>query len=180
MEYFGGLLFLTTNRVGHIDEAFISRVHVIICFEKLDPTKRKMIWKSFLDKLHAERKGKIRVTPQGQKFVLGDEMSAMDWNGREIRNALQTAIALAEYDIRENEYSTEEDEITVEGVHFKQVMDMSKSFRMYMDSIRKDTEEGRARVFYGRNDHFRVEDMSSLPNGQGRAMENRSLTNMAI
>lgn len=26
MEYFTGLLFLTTNRVGHIDDAFISRV----------------------------------------------------------------------------------------------------------------------------------------------------------
>ena len=25
MEYFRGLVFLTTNRVGHIDDAFISR-----------------------------------------------------------------------------------------------------------------------------------------------------------
>jgi SpoVK/Ycf46/Vps4 family AAA+-type ATPase len=30
MEYYQGILFLTTNRVGTFDEAFISRVHVSI------------------------------------------------------------------------------------------------------------------------------------------------------
>ncbi|GLA83351.1 hypothetical protein AtubIFM56815_007543 [Aspergillus tubingensis] len=154
MEFFKGLLFLTTNRVGHIDEAFISRVHVIIGFEKLDPEKRKKIWKNFLDKLHGEQRGKIRVTPACAHFLMGNEMSAMDWNGREIRNALQTAIALAEYDMRGSEYYHEGDEITVESDHFKKVMEMNRSFRNYMNSIKKDTEEKRAQVYYGRNDSF--------------------------
>lgn len=156
MEYFGGLLFLTTNRVGHIDEAFISRVHVIIGFDKLDPTKRKMIWTNFLDKLHRERKQQIRVTPSGRNFALGDEMCAMEWNGREIRNALQTAIALAEYDLKESGYGDEEDSlILVEVDHFRRVMKMSQSFRAYMDSIDNSTEGARARDFYARNDYFR-------------------------
>ncbi|GCB17690.1 ATPase family AAA domain-containing protein 3B [Aspergillus awamori] len=154
MEFFKGLLFLTTNRVGHIDEAFISRVHVIIGFEKLDPEKRKKIWKSFLDKLHGEQRGKIRVTAACAQFLMGNEMSAMDWNGREIRNALQTAIALAEYDMRRSEYYHEGDEITVESDHFKKVMEMNRSFRKYMDSIRNNTEEKRAQIYYGRNDSF--------------------------
>ncbi|RAK92304.1 P-loop containing nucleoside triphosphate hydrolase protein [Aspergillus costaricaensis CBS 115574] len=154
MEFFKGLLFLTTNRVGHIDEAFISRVHVIIGFEKLDPEKRKKIWKNFLDKLHREQRGKIRVTPACAQFLMGNEMSAMDWNGREIRNALQTAIALAEYDMRRSEYYHEGDEITVESDHFKKVMEMNRSFRSYMNSIKNNTEEKRAQMFYGRNDAF--------------------------
>ncbi|BCR94420.1 uncharacterized protein AKAW2_11466S [Aspergillus luchuensis] len=154
MEFFKGLLFLTTNRVGHIDEAFISRVHVIIGFEKLDPEKRKKIWKNFLDKLHGEQRGKIRVTPNCAQFLMGNEMSTMDWNGREIRNALQTAIALAEYDMRGSEYYHEGDEITVESDHFKKVMEMNRSFRDYMNSIKNNTEEKRAQMFYGRNDSF--------------------------
>ena len=161
MEFFKGLLFLTTNRIGHIDEAFISRVHVIIGFEKLDPQRRRMIWKSFLDKLHQEQKGKIRVTPACAHFIMGDEMSSMEWNGREIRNAFQTAIALAEYDIRGSEYHQDWDEITVESDHFKKVMDMSRSFRQYMDSIRADSEAARARTFYGRNDYFGREDAAT-------------------
>jgi SpoVK/Ycf46/Vps4 family AAA+-type ATPase len=161
MEFFRGLLFLTTNRVGHIDEAFISRVHVIIGFEKLDSNQRKKIWKSFLDKLRAERKGQIRVTPACTNYVLGDEMSSMEWNGREIRNALQTAIALAEYDLRRSEDYEEGMEITVEGIHFQKVMKMSRSFREYMNSIQRDTEEYRATKFYGRNDYFRTDNSST-------------------
>ncbi|KAI7332767.1 hypothetical protein KC315_g4505 [Hortaea werneckii] len=34
MEYFRGLLFLTTNRVGQIDDAFMSRVHMAIGYER--------------------------------------------------------------------------------------------------------------------------------------------------
>ncbi|KAK2758235.1 hypothetical protein FQN54_004079 [Arachnomyces sp. PD_36] len=168
MEYFGGLLFLTTNRVGHIDEAFISRVHVIVGFEKLDANRRKAIWKSFLDKLAHEMKGQIRVLPSARNFIMGEEMSAMDWNGREIRNALQTAIALAEHDTRSGEEYTEGDEIVVESDHFRKVRTMSRSFRTYMDSIRRDTEEERARIYYGRNDFRRQK-----PAGVGNSLSDQ-------
>jgi hypothetical protein len=35
MGYFSGLIFPTTDRVGHIDEAFVSRVHVMVGFSQL-------------------------------------------------------------------------------------------------------------------------------------------------
>lgn len=41
MEYYTGLLFLTTNRVGSFDEAFKSRIHISLyckCFDKIIPT----------------------------------------------------------------------------------------------------------------------------------------------
>ena len=84
MEYFKGLLFLTTNRVGQIDDAFISRVHVAIEYPALTIPYRDRIWKAFFTKLHTERKGKIKVSPRAQAYVLGREM---ELNGREIRNA---------------------------------------------------------------------------------------------
>ncbi|KAI7383006.1 hypothetical protein KC336_g18476, partial [Hortaea werneckii] len=51
MEYFRGLLFLTTNRVGQIDDAFMSRVHMAIGYERLSPDFRRNIWEGFFRKL---------------------------------------------------------------------------------------------------------------------------------
>lgn len=59
MEYFQGLLFLTTNRVGQVDDAFISRVHVAIGYEALNPDTRSKIWQGFFAKLAREMAEKI-------------------------------------------------------------------------------------------------------------------------
>ncbi|CAJ2499893.1 Uu.00g027460.m01.CDS01 [Anthostomella pinea] len=47
MEYYRGSLFLTTNRVGTFDDAFVSRIHVVIHYKDLDEEDRKKIWKRF-------------------------------------------------------------------------------------------------------------------------------------
>ena len=45
LEYFNGLLFLTTNRVDDIDEAIISRCIAMIKFYPPDEDARRKIWK---------------------------------------------------------------------------------------------------------------------------------------
>lgn len=146
----------------------MSRVHVIIGFEKLNHPKRQAIWKSFLDKLARERQGQIRVDPTACEFLMGPEMGDMDWNGREIRNAFQTAIALAEFAANDSPYHREGDEIIVVSEHFRKVMDMSRSFHSYLDSIRNDTEEERANAHYARNDYFSQRNLST---GHSREMK---------
>jgi hypothetical protein len=44
LEYFNGLLFLTTNRIDDIDEAIISRCIALIRFHSPDAEARKRIW----------------------------------------------------------------------------------------------------------------------------------------
>lgn len=44
LEYFNGLLFLTTNRVGDIDEAIISRCIAMIRYHAPDFEDRRRIW----------------------------------------------------------------------------------------------------------------------------------------
>ena len=44
LEYFNGLLFLTTNRVDDIDEAIVSRCIALIRFYPPDRVDRKKIW----------------------------------------------------------------------------------------------------------------------------------------
>jgi hypothetical protein len=51
---------------------------------------------------------------------------AAKWNGREIRNAFQTAIALAEYDAL---HESDREEIDVELSHFQNVVKLSANFR---------------------------------------------------
>lgn len=44
LEYFDGLLFLTTNRLDDIDEAIVSRCIALIRYHPPDPAARERIW----------------------------------------------------------------------------------------------------------------------------------------
>ncbi|GAB1318177.1 hypothetical protein MFIFM68171_08387 [Madurella fahalii] len=44
IEYYQGILFLTSNCMGKFDDAIISRIHVIIYYQGLDDEYRKKIW----------------------------------------------------------------------------------------------------------------------------------------
>lgn len=87
MEYYKGMLFLTTNRIGHIDDAFLSRITVALTYENLDPGTQRQIWDGFLSKLERERKGTI-VTDRARDYLATDpDVRKIPWNGREIRNS---------------------------------------------------------------------------------------------
>src|ERR1700712_1764915 len=48
LEYYEGVLFLTTNRVDNIDAAFESRIHLSLQYDELDKASRKHVWETFL------------------------------------------------------------------------------------------------------------------------------------
>ena len=49
LEYFNGLLFLTTNRVDDIDEAIVSRCIALIKYHSPGPDDRRKIWRVMCD-----------------------------------------------------------------------------------------------------------------------------------
>lgn len=150
MEYFKGLLFLTTNRVDQIDDAFISRVHIAIEYEALNTVTREKIWNGFFKKLKRERGGKIIVPAGAQQYVI---KRGTDLNGREIRNALQTTITLAEFQAHESGSYKEAEPIIVEESHFRDVIDMSDKLHKYVASIRREDEQKRANARGEWNDY---------------------------
>lgn len=154
MEYFSGLLFLTTNRVGQIDDAFMSRVHVAIGYEGLTHEARQKIWIGFFKKLKKDRGDKVFIGKNAQEYILNDEdVRKIELNGREIRNALQTALTLAEYDnVGENK-----DLVIIEEGHFRKVLGMADKFHKYVRSIRRENEAKRAQGRGDRND-FGLDD----------------------
>ncbi|KAM0550859.1 hypothetical protein ACHAPJ_008723 [Fusarium lateritium] len=144
IEYYRGVLFLTTNRVGQFDDAFISRIHVIIHYEKLTAEGRMKIWKQFFDKLDNDRED-FKTTRRAKDYVLGDgEISQMEWNGREIRNAFQTAVALADYRFLQNRDSSNQEQPTLDQRDFEQVCAMMQQFKSYLINVHNMDEGQRA------------------------------------
>ncbi|KAJ5691938.1 hypothetical protein N7462_001361 [Penicillium macrosclerotiorum] len=154
MEYFKGLLFLTTNRVGQIDDAFISRVHIAIGYPALDEDGRRKVWNGFFRKLVRDRAGKIQIAPDAKAWVL-ETTGETQLNGRDIRNALQTAITLAEFESQEDPDYDESLVTIVTKAHFQKVLDMCNRFRTYVTSIRREDEKKRAQGRGDRNDYGR-------------------------
>jgi SpoVK/Ycf46/Vps4 family AAA+-type ATPase len=94
LEYYEGILILTSNRVGTFDEAFRSRIHIALHYEDLKPRSRRQIWSNFLVRLEDTEEGEN----VGHIRDRLDELANHKLNGREIRNALSTARQLASYE----------------------------------------------------------------------------------
>ncbi|EKM57276.1 uncharacterized protein PHACADRAFT_254960 [Phanerochaete carnosa HHB-10118-sp] len=84
LEYYRGILFLTTNRVRTFDEAFLSRIHIALHFRELSHEAKMQVWSSFLQKVGTDM-------PQEQL----ERLAERDINGRQIKNATRTANSLA-------------------------------------------------------------------------------------
>ena len=65
-------------------------------------------------------------------------MHALRWNGREIRNALQTAVALAETEALDDGLET----VTVQDRHLRAVVRMSSGFKSFLSKRRAAIAEG--------------------------------------
>ncbi|KAH7320651.1 hypothetical protein B0I35DRAFT_427533 [Stachybotrys elegans] len=108
LEYYNGLLFLTTNRVGAIDEAFKSRIHLSLYYPPLDKTQTRDIFRLNVAKLRETEAERCRMTGEPPLVIKDDEIlefatqhyeemarSTGCWNGRQIRSAFQIASSLA-------------------------------------------------------------------------------------
>ena len=95
-------------------------------------------------------------------FRLGVEHDTA-WNGRQIRNAFQSATALAEFEAREQHSKDVKNgkkdpsapvHPKLQSKHFDVVAQASFDFDKYLDSINDETLAGRAHMASERNDKF--------------------------
>ncbi|OMP82174.1 ATPase family AAA domain-containing protein 3B [Diplodia seriata] len=91
LEYFQGILFLTTNRVETFDDAFQSRIHMGLRYEELGHQAKRQIWRMFLDR--------VRDMGEAEMVEFRDDdyntLARNELNGRQIKNTVRTAQALA-------------------------------------------------------------------------------------
>ena len=96
LEYYDGILILTTNRIRTFDIAVQSRVNLAITYKNLDDRQKKNIYVNFIEQLtddNAHNKEQL-------KHWLDEEDSVEDrpfrkLNGRQIRNVLFSAASVA-------------------------------------------------------------------------------------
>ncbi|KAJ4329417.1 hypothetical protein N0V84_000051 [Fusarium piperis] len=84
LEYYQGVMFLTTNRVSSFDPAFESRIHLTIHYPRLDVNSRLHVWKTF-----------VKIETGGVSEAELGELAKQELNGRQIKNVVKTARLLA-------------------------------------------------------------------------------------
>jgi SpoVK/Ycf46/Vps4 family AAA+-type ATPase len=90
LEYFSGIVFLTTNRIHVFDAAMKSRVHLALGYSAPDIHSRRRIWTHTFSTLP---KGEC-----GDELVASvDALAQANLNGREISNIVNTARTLARF-----------------------------------------------------------------------------------
>jgi hypothetical protein len=80
LEYFQGILFLTTNRVETFDDAFQSRIHVALRYGDLTTKAKRSVWKMFLEKVQA-KEGVQTAKFTDKDF---DALARHNLNGRQV------------------------------------------------------------------------------------------------
>ncbi|OJJ42682.1 hypothetical protein ASPZODRAFT_137069 [Penicilliopsis zonata CBS 506.65] len=144
MEYYAGILFLTTNRVGDFDEAFTSRIHISLYYPELNQSKTVDVFKINMDMIEERfnRRGRrIDIDKMGIGNFAGQhflEHPHARWNGRQVRNACQTALALAEFEAQGNSHQAILNpdaviKLTVE--HFQVVQNAYLEFTKYINEL---------------------------------------------
>ncbi|KAI0852333.1 P-loop containing nucleoside triphosphate hydrolase protein [Daldinia vernicosa] len=91
LEYYRGILFLTTNRVSTFDDAFTSRIHVPLRYSKLSEDSRLTIWRNFCNRVP----GGVDITDKEMSLLAKHEL-----NGRQIKNIVKAAESLAAFEGR--------------------------------------------------------------------------------
>ncbi|KAL7819816.1 hypothetical protein V8C26DRAFT_395308 [Trichoderma gracile] len=152
LEYYAGILFLTTNRIGDFDEAFTSRIHISLYYPPLDKSSTREIFRLNLRIIKQRFRDKGRDIDIHEKDILKyataywKKHQNMRWNGRQIRNACQTALAMAEFDAQNRSTTTtgegkkkgvrdENAKVELTHLHVQIVSDAYLEFMRYLKSI---------------------------------------------
>ncbi|KAH5219385.1 hypothetical protein HBI46_108910 [Parastagonospora nodorum] len=153
LEYYAGILFLTTNRIGDFDEAFASRIHMSLYYPELDEAKTRKVFTLNLDLIEQRfrRQGrKITYDASSIESFAGHHFHNFKynrWNGRQIRNLCQTALALAEFDAHGRGIDAKiksDATIQLQLKYFETVRKAYLDFGQYLGDVRGTQSDQRA------------------------------------
>ncbi|KZM28450.1 uncharacterized protein EKO05_0009881 [Ascochyta rabiei] len=153
LEYYTGILFLTTNRIGDFDEAFASRIHVSLEYPPLDRMSTEKILalniRLIKDRFKKnERTLKIDELNIGFRFLeYWQTYEKARLNGRQIRNACQTALALAEFEAQGGSHEAvlaPNATVSLQSKHFDTVLKAYRDFNKYLKDIYGTSSEEHA------------------------------------
>jgi SpoVK/Ycf46/Vps4 family AAA+-type ATPase len=130
LEYYDGILILTTNRIGTFDEAFKSRVQLALHYPTLNDKAREEIWHNFIRSLFAEGEN-VDFEELNEKIYV---LAKHKLNERQIRNTISTARQLAQYSKEKLRF-----------VHMNQALQVVDEFEKYVLDVHGHSDEEYAR-----------------------------------
>lgn len=130
LEYYDGILILTTNRIGTFDEAFKSRVQLALHYPNLDEDGRYEVWSNFMDSL-ADGGESASFEEIKKKLSM---LARHPLNGRQIRNTINTARQVARYKDEPLRY-----------VHIDQALRVVNEFEKYVLDVHEHGDDEYAR-----------------------------------
>lgn len=83
LEYYSGIIFLTTNRVDLFDRAILDRTILIVRYDPLSPAQRGKIRENCLRRLEEDNSLSLDFDAR-KEFEKVDNDKDYDWDGREI------------------------------------------------------------------------------------------------
>ena len=132
LEYYHGIMILTTNRIKAIDVAVQSRIHLAIRYDDLDKKQKENIFKIFLRQLEPDS-----IKNEKAIFEFVEEYgSEHKLNGRQIRNVVSSALSLAR-----NEGKNNDGDERLDIKYLKTVLNITKDFQEQLESV---TNEARS------------------------------------
>lgn len=162
LEYYSGILFLTTNKVGNFDEAFKSRIHISLYYAPLDIKQSKKIWRVNLKRISENHKDlefdQDEILDWAHEYMRDCEDKDMKlWNGRQIYNACQTAVAIAQFQAKDGKAKMTE-------AHFDTISEASRQFDEYLEQVLGGTDAEVAERLMYRYDRAAFKSMVNLEN----------------
>ena len=95
LDYYKGIVIITTNRVSRFDGALMPRIDLTLGLPPLDRDRRLAIWRHEIQDLFDD--GIITASQSDDFYALAsEEWSLEDFNGHQIRKAVKAAKIIAE------------------------------------------------------------------------------------
>lgn len=95
IEYYQGIVFITTNRVSRFDDAIMPRIDITLGLPSLDRGRRVGLWHNHIQDL--SYKGAINASRSADLRTLAEQKwSKEKLNGHQIKKVIDTAKVLAD------------------------------------------------------------------------------------
>jgi hypothetical protein len=95
LEYYSGILFLTTNQIAQFDVAVQSRVHIALHYEKLGEEQSQKIFLNFLQQYRDKNSIHDDEYTRIKRYVCRESFHNKGFDGRQIRNIVGCAMSHA-------------------------------------------------------------------------------------
>ncbi|KAK8113458.1 hypothetical protein PG984_013984 [Apiospora sp. TS-2023a] len=182
IEYFNGILFLTTNRIGKLDQALGSRIHLILHYKRLGLDQSREVFRLNVLRLREAEDQQCQVSGEKPVFIMEEAIMrfAADhyskfpkgkgaWNGRQIRNAFLLATSLARGEAQRINDPNFQPQLRYE--HFEQVEKMTREYDLFRAHLLGGDDARKARLNEERDDDFDLDEISPGPTSRYGGME---------